>query len=112
LTVKAKLGGTAIFTGVQSIPDGMTVGPWVLDGTVNANNASNSQRAVVTFQPTLTNISNGSGVVAGTNPIVGGHSGLAIDMSSTQRFDITLQWATANSSATVTRFAAMLELIG
>ena len=111
LTVKLKLGGTTFYSGVLTTQNGQIVTPQEVTAFVNANNASNSQRAFATWANLASNIADGSATAASV-PITGGHSALTIDMAASQTFDATASWASANSSATFKRWGAVLELIG
>lgn len=111
LTVKITLGGTTIFSsGLTSIANGLSVAPTVIDALINANNATNAQRVFAEWRYLTSNTADG----AGTTPVTasqGGHSSLAIDMTAIQTLAVTVTWASAATTITVKRWAAILELL-
>lgn len=111
VTVKIKLGGTTIFnSGLTSIGNGFSIAPFVIEALINANNATNSQRAFAVWQYPTANTSDGGA----NTPVAasqGGHSSLAVDMTSSQTLDVTVTWASAATTITVKRWAAILELV-
>lgn len=110
LTLKVKLGGVTVFSAVFAAANGYSIAPNAVTGLINANNAANSQRAWVQWQQPGANITDGSSTAA---PVyaVGGHSALAVDMTSSQTVDVTVTWASAASTITFKRWAATLELL-
>lgn len=108
-TVKAKLGATT-FASVLITANANGITPWTLTYLINANGSSTSQRAVGTYGAANAVVADGGIASAGGGP--GMHSTLAIDMSTTQTFNATLQWASTNSSMRLERYSATLELLG
>lgn len=111
LTVKVALGATTIFnSGLTAFGTGLSVAPTVIEALINANNATNSQRAFAVWQYLTSNTADG----AGTTPVTatqGGHSSMAVDMTTSQTLAVTVTWASAASTITFKRWAAVLELL-
>jgi hypothetical protein len=110
LTITVALGGTTIFQATVSVANGFSVGPVTIEGLINANNASNSQRAVVRVTTPVSNAVDGSSSATSVTA-VGGHSALAIDMTADRSLTVSVQWASAAATIVFKRWAATLELL-
>lgn len=107
LTITLKIGATTIIVGVQGVGTGTNPGVVEFACTINANNSANSQRAVGSY--VTTGVAADGAMTSSVTSSVGGHSSLAIDMTTSQTMDISVQWASAAATITFKKFGVMLE---
>lgn len=111
LTVRLKFGGTTIAT-ASPIATAPSKTPIRLTAHINANGATNSQRAEIEWKSLAD-----SGVTTdGTLATIGSHlitgeSALAIDTTSAQTLTVTFQWSGAVATAHAKRWMAITELL-
>src|SRR5919198_4053840 len=112
LTIAVKLGATTIArTSADSVGTAATRGAFYLESIINANNATNSQRASTKYIRGGS-AAEGSWVVSTDSRYEAQHGSLAVDMTSAQTLQVTVTWASASVNASFKRFAAILELLG
>ena len=109
-TVRIRFGGTQLWAG-NIVTAATTKGPMEMVATINANNATNSQRSVVR----MTSVADGTNATDGNNLVLvtdgGAHSSLALDSTTAQTLSVTFTWASANANVHMKMFSGLLEVL-
>jgi hypothetical protein len=114
LYLKVTYGGTQLAGGYlcTTVP---TKGAYLLTVLINGNNATNAQRSVTTVHGVLTGqVQTNNGEFTGpsaTGTLVAVHNAVAVDSTVNQVLNVSVQWATAQSTAHFKRHAALLEVL-
>lgn len=114
LTIAVSFGGTTIAgTAAQfTVNTGTAKAAWRLTAFINANGATNAQRAVTEVNLPAPGSSYANGQLQtsiAADLIVSVHDALALDSTAAQTLKITVTWASAAPSAHLRRWTAMTE---
>jgi hypothetical protein len=112
VTVRVKFGGTTFATAVLNLTATHN-GGYKIEVLLNANGATNSQRAVVVSQffnlgasETVAVLTQGSSTVG-----IAYHDALTVDTTTAQTLTVTVQWSSALSTNHFRRWSATTELL-
>lgn len=113
LAFKVKFGGTTVLN-ASSITYGSqsaSRAPFWLEVLINNNNSASSQRIVGTLVAGLQQATGGFSATASGNFLSGFYDSLAVDTSSAQTLQVTVQHSSSNSALSFKRYAAVTQLI-
>lgn len=109
LTLRVKFGATTIGTATLCTT-ASTKGTVRIEVIINANNATNSQRATILLTSVTDNATTTDGNLDANYTLkMAGHSSLAEDTTSAKTLQVTVQWSGADATAIFKRWAAWTE---